>query len=621
MHYRACYYPKTGFPHDHMYKLIFETDLVPNIPSDPWCLRAIDSNNIFIEANDDNTDVVDTIQQLDCLKIQASNHLSRKATAYFKAHTSPDWRLGNVEIVAIDMRPRAQSRSVPVKGRFMGRGLVRLYANNEEINEEAVHDTVSGNAGKDPTKCSFRKDQTDGTVLSILALPSYMTPADLVGFVGHSDEISHIRMIRTGVPNRYMVLMKFRDSSQAKAFQHQYNGKLFNSMDPETCQVVFVSAIQFRSQARQSDDIPYLLEDPFTADEESQDEDQKLANEIPVLPRPPAPPLPPLRELPTCPVCLERMDASITGLLTIVCQHTFHCSCLTKWGDGSCPVCRYSQRAGAKPPGTSKCNVCESEANLWICLICGHIGCGRYDQAHAYDHYIATSHCYAMDIDSQRVWDYASDGYVHRLLQNQADGKLVELPGASSSGQTDSAEKKSQADDDISLQYSYLMSSQLESQREYYEDILNSAADRTQHAVERAEKAEKLVQDLQAQLKEAAANHQKVMLLEKELEKATSKADKLQVLCHELERKYKEESSISKGMIAVMEKYKREKSEQDIQFVKLREEIAELREQGRDLMLFLDAKEKLQGAGADVQQGTVEVGPSPSAKLKLRRKK
>lgn len=41
-----------------------------------------------------------------------------------------------------------------------------------------------------------------------------------------------------------------------------------------------------------------------------------------------------LYELPTCPVCLERMDASVTGLLTILCQHTFHCYCLSKWGDG-----------------------------------------------------------------------------------------------------------------------------------------------------------------------------------------------------------------------------------------------------------------------------------------------
>ena len=38
-------------------------------------------------------------------------------------------------------------------------------------------------------------------------------------------------------------------------------------------------------------------------------------------------------ELPTCPVCLERMDSAITGLITVPCSHTFHCTCLSKWGD------------------------------------------------------------------------------------------------------------------------------------------------------------------------------------------------------------------------------------------------------------------------------------------------
>jgi BRCA1-associated protein len=33
-----------------------------------------------------------------------------------------------------------------------------------------------------------------------------------------------------------------------------------------------------------------------------------------------------------------------------------------------------------------------------------------------------------MELQSQRVWDYVGDGYVHRLIQNARDGKLVELP-------------------------------------------------------------------------------------------------------------------------------------------------------------------------------------------------
>src|SRR5690606_27533458 len=157
----------------------------------------------------------------------------------------------------------------------------------------------------------------------------------------------------------------------------------------------------------------------------------------------PAPPPPrSLTELPTCPVCLERMDEAATGLLTIICQHVFHCSCLTKWKDSSCPVCRYTQHSSTRSRGrrfstTTRgdsedleteddeeeeafCYTCHANSNLWICLICGNIGCGRYDEAHAFSHYKETSHAYAMDIDTQRIWDYASDNYVHRLLQSKS---------------------------------------------------------------------------------------------------------------------------------------------------------------------------------------------------------
>lgn len=45
--------------------------------------------------------------------------------------------------------------------------------------------------------------------------------------------------------------------------------------------------------------------------------------------------------------------------------------------------------------------------NLWICLICGHIGCGRYVSRHAYKHFEETQHTYAMQLTNHRVWDYA----------------------------------------------------------------------------------------------------------------------------------------------------------------------------------------------------------------------
>jgi BRCA1-associated protein len=157
-------------------------------------------------------------------------------------------------------------------------------------------------------------------------------------------------------------------------------------------------------------------------------------------------------ELPTCPVCLERMDSAVTGLVTVPCSHTFHCQCLSKWGDSRyllqillfehaspfrerrCPVCRYSQALLTSHPRSSNsgrtipfstsqnaslstCSSCDSTTNLWICLICGNVGCGRYGRAHAHQHYTQTTHLYALELETQRVWDYAGDGYVHRLIQ------------------------------------------------------------------------------------------------------------------------------------------------------------------------------------------------------------
>ena len=63
-----------------------------------------------------------------------------------------------------------------------------------------------------------------------------------------------------------------------------------------------------------------------------------------------------------------------------------------------------------------------------MCLICGHVGCGRYREGHAAGHSKESGHAYALELEAQRVWDYSSDNYVHRLVQSKTHGKLVELP-------------------------------------------------------------------------------------------------------------------------------------------------------------------------------------------------
>ena len=34
----------------------------------------------------------------------------------------------------------------------------------------------------------------------------------------------------------------------------------------------------------------------------------------------------------------ERLDQDMSGILTTICNHSFHCSCISMWTDSSCPV-------------------------------------------------------------------------------------------------------------------------------------------------------------------------------------------------------------------------------------------------------------------------------------------
>lgn len=49
----------------------------------------------------------------------------------------------------------------------------------------------------------------------------------------------------------------------------------------------------------------------------------------------------------------------------------------------------------------------------------------RYEEGHAIRHWRDTQHCYSLELETQQIWDYVGDKYVHRLNQSKADGKSV----------------------------------------------------------------------------------------------------------------------------------------------------------------------------------------------------
>ena len=58
-------------------------------------------------------------------------------------------------------------------------------------------------------------------------------------------------------------------------------------------------------------------------------------------------------------------------------------------------------------------------------VLCCHVG--MFTSCLSCRHFQETNHTYAMQLGTNRVWDYAGDNYVHRLAQNKSDGKLVQV--------------------------------------------------------------------------------------------------------------------------------------------------------------------------------------------------
>lgn len=258
------------------------------------------------------------------------------------------------------------------------------------------------------------------------------------------------------------------------------------------------------------------------------------------------------------------------------------------------------------------CSTCHANSNLWICLICGNVGCGRYDEAHAFSHYQETSHSYAMDIDTQRVWDYAGDNYVHRLLQNKSDGKVVELPSSALTGLSthdDEDYVPREKLEKITMEYTHLLTSQLDSQRAYFEEIVAKAADKSASANAQLEatssKLDKALLDVSSLQTSYEALSTEFQALEKSKTKLDLRARKLEELARKWEKEAREEKSMNEGLVARVANLAKEVEES-------KKERLELKEQVRDLMVYLDAINKIgeEGAGGSVSIGEAKQGKS-----------
>ncbi|KAG7286170.1 hypothetical protein NEMBOFW57_008475 [Staphylotrichum longicolle] len=437
---------------------------------------------------------------------------------------------------------------------------------------------------------------------------SYMSPSDFLGFIGEKwrGYVSHYRMVMTSRMNRYMVLMKFWDYRRAREWKKEFDGKPFDSVETEICHVTFIKSITVETPSQTSTQRKHSegSNDRFSPT-------SPMANSLKPFP----PPTPNLLELPTC----------------------------ATWKGSGCPVCRatnpkpnhehydpnnpYSQPFGSGVANI--CNNCNCTDDLWICLICGNVGCGRYNGGHAKEHWKRTAHSFSLELETQHVWDYAGDMWVHRLIRDKGDGKIVELPrnnntndqrqyGAGPPGGTAQEDVVPRAKlDNIGMEYTHLLTSQLESQRVYFEEMVNKAADKAAKASAAAESASAQATEALRQLAALRDEHrvlkdETVPSLEREVAREKTRAAKSAELARSLGKALQEEKEVSAGLMKRIEHLKGEAEGTAQAVEQLKAENEELKEMNRDLTMFISGQEKLRELEKEglVGEGELEDGTS-----------
>ncbi|CAD2214875.1 Zn-finger in ubiquitin-hydrolases and other protein, putative [Angomonas deanei] len=154
--------------------------------------------------------------------------------------------------------------------------------------------------------------------------------------------------------------------------------------------------------------------------------------------------------IPTCVLCCDRLEGRLTGkgnsvdaspLCMCALQNEEKCICIQYSRCNLCQKLHEYHREEAQSHGdatTSGCSTkvrcmdCGEGGDPWMCLICDYVGCSRYQAMHAKDHYQQYDHYFSINLQTQQIWDYDSDTFVHRLVliidATTGDATRVQLP-------------------------------------------------------------------------------------------------------------------------------------------------------------------------------------------------
>lgn len=201
---------------------------------------------------------------------------------------------------------------------------------------------------------------------------------------------------------------------------------------------------------------------------------------------------------------------------------------------------------------------------------------------------------------------------MHRLVANEADGKIVELPEKTGADSLKTGSNGFDKVDEVGFEYSQLLISQLASQREYYESLLNErSAPKSRRGSVLPDtiapsEIDKKVEELSKQV--SLLTIDVIPSLKKKIK---TKDEKITTLAHDLNSA----NMINDGLSSKVEFLTKENEE-------IKATNVDLQDQVKDLMFFLEGREKFKDLPQEVKDGTIVIQPrAKTSKLKKAKKK
>lgn len=316
------------------------------------------------------------------------------------------------------------------------------------------------------------------TFVCVVDVPSYMIPRDILNFFGsYLDKMKAFQVFRHVKDYaKYAAIIELTSAKEVQSFIQDFSGQHLSSLEEAICEIVRIKVVDVASGGEQRD---FLEEWRVAAQAETCPLClEPLLGSVSVSTSPIPSPTTFLNRLspPTIP---GSGRYNTRGYFSTCCKHSFHIDCISKLLDPQCPVCRFQHDSenemsshcttcgwrgrhsgeglasaggahGSRVSGSSSSGAGGNEFavwsdtengtiinnDLWMCLVCGYVGCGQSnDGFHIQNHYNETLHAYVLNLDTKRVWDFAGNGYVHRLVMSrpQNSQSYDDLERASSS--------------------------------------------------------------------------------------------------------------------------------------------------------------------------------------------